>query len=181
MLWRSSEIICAFFRASSGLKVLPKAMFWGYMVAPSCTAPCRDSATVKMGIPNRVFSTMYFWMRYMLLAQLSPVRGKPSTNPHEVLPAQSVSFCISSSCPLKIFEECMCRICAIFSSTVMRFSKSSTRSSMRRFLFLYGRDWAFAISRVDVVVRRDKKAIKILCRIMWYVFKDSVSVKRQPT
>jgi len=52
---------------------------------------------------------------------------------------------------------------------------------MGRFLFLYGRDWAFAISRVDVAVRRDKKAIKILCRIMWYVFKDSVSVKRQPT
>ena len=46
--------------AKSVLNVLPNAMACGKTVEPSCTDPCNDSVKVKRGIPNRVFSRMYF-------------------------------------------------------------------------------------------------------------------------
>ena len=81
------------------------------MVDPSWAEPCSDSATVNTGIPRRVFFIIYSWIARMFFRQFSPVNGNPSTKPQPISPTKAASLPLSSSCPLNIFQECICRIC----------------------------------------------------------------------
>ena len=108
------------------------------MVDPSCTEPCNASATVNIGIPSRVWFSIYSCICRMCRWQFSPVSGKPSTNPQHKSPTNSCNLLLLSSCSSKIFQECMWRIWAIFSSNVIRCRRSAVRSSGESEGFLYG-------------------------------------------
>jgi hypothetical protein len=129
---------------SAGSQVLASAIGMGKFVPLGATRPCKASSCVMTGMPRRVFSMSHFCTAFTktgvlaraeqdlrrLVAQLrgprelaEPVRDESPRARGSNWPAASVIFSLPFQMP---------RVCATFSSRVMRARRSRTRSSTGR-------------------------------------------------
>lgn len=149
----------------------------GKCVPPGAASPCSASSWNITGMPRRVCSTTHFWIALTKVTVSRAVRRLPSPRSlpsigRVIWPMPSLSTVAAfdgsnSPCALTIAFFCCQRaqVCATFSSTVMRPTRSAMRCSMGSDASLYGAGcWAATTPHAAAASARETSAVDRACR-----------------